>query len=175
MSISVVAVEAPLLVFPGLNVNLGTKGTYLNTGIPGTGIYDRKRIDLVNSSDSQPKNGNSHEDRGTEWEVFIPENAKGEIKSKNASEVTTQGLMELKESLVAANHELNSIKKEIEVLEKKVKNARTLQIFSKILLVGFLIKWFDTNYGEKKDYLDELRVQMKDCRVDIHIQIRSSS
>lgn len=28
----------------GLSVNVGKKGAYLNTGIPGTGIYDRKKI-----------------------------------------------------------------------------------------------------------------------------------
>lgn len=29
----------------GFSVNAGKKGVYLNTGIPGTGIYDRKRLD----------------------------------------------------------------------------------------------------------------------------------
>jgi len=28
----------------GASVNVGKNGTYLNTGIPGTGVYDRKRI-----------------------------------------------------------------------------------------------------------------------------------
>lgn len=28
----------------GASVNVGKKGAYLNTGIPGTGIYDRKKI-----------------------------------------------------------------------------------------------------------------------------------
>ena len=29
---------------PGLSVNIGKKGTYLNTSIPGTGLYDRRKI-----------------------------------------------------------------------------------------------------------------------------------
>ncbi len=28
----------------GLNVNIGKKGAFLNTGIPGTGLYDRKKL-----------------------------------------------------------------------------------------------------------------------------------
>jgi hypothetical protein len=28
----------------GASINIGKKGTYLNTSIPGTGLYDRKRI-----------------------------------------------------------------------------------------------------------------------------------
>ena len=55
---------------------------------------------------------------------------RGEIKSKNASEVTTQGLLELKETLVAANKEMVAIKKEILQLEKKVKNSNTIRIIS---------------------------------------------
>ncbi|BDD02079.1 DUF4236 domain-containing protein [Persicobacter psychrovividus] len=36
---------ASLTIGPdGCNVNIGKKGTYLNTGIPGSGLYDRKKI-----------------------------------------------------------------------------------------------------------------------------------
>lgn len=28
----------------GFNINIGKNGTYLNTGIPGTGIYDRTKL-----------------------------------------------------------------------------------------------------------------------------------
>jgi hypothetical protein len=31
----------------GLNVNVGKKGAFINYGIPGTGIYDRKKINLT--------------------------------------------------------------------------------------------------------------------------------
>lgn len=29
---------------PGASVNIGKRGTYLNTGIPGTGLYARERL-----------------------------------------------------------------------------------------------------------------------------------
>ena len=29
----------------GASVNIGEKGAYLNTGIPGTGVYNRKRLE----------------------------------------------------------------------------------------------------------------------------------
>ena len=37
----------------GLSVNVGRNGVYLNTGIPGTGLYDRRKIAGVRST--QPK------------------------------------------------------------------------------------------------------------------------
>jgi hypothetical protein len=37
----------------GLSVNVGERGTYLNTGIPGTGVYNRQRLDGAGGSDTE--------------------------------------------------------------------------------------------------------------------------
>ena len=37
----------------GLTVNVGKKGTYLNNGIPGTGLYDRYKISGGSTSNSK--------------------------------------------------------------------------------------------------------------------------
>tara|TARA_R110002049_G_scaffold75237_1_gene193625 strand:- start:252 stop:1361 length:1110 start_codon:yes stop_codon:yes gene_type:complete len=153
----------------GFNVNLNKDGAYLNTGIPGTGIYDRKKISNWESNKSTPENSFSESPQTENY--FLPENLRGEIKSKDASEVTTQGLLELKETLVAANKELVAIKKEISQLEKKVKNSNTLRIFSKLFLIGFIIKWFDNDYTEKKEYLINLKKQVTECHIDIEIDM----
>jgi hypothetical protein len=153
----------------GFNVNLNKDGAYLNTGIPGTGIYDRKKITDWDSK-KQKSVDFPPETQQTE-NYFLPENLRGEIKSKNASEVTTQGLLELKETLVAANKEMVAIKKEISQLEKKVKNSNTLRIISKVFLIGFLIKWFDNDYLEKKEYLVNLKKQVTECHIDIEIDM----
>lgn len=153
----------------GFNLNINQNGAYLNTRIPGTGIYDRKKIQGWDDGKSIP-----HE---SEFETpsiknyFVPEKLRGEIKSKNASEVTTKGLVELKETLVAANKELIAIKKEIRELEKRVKNSNSLRIVSKILIIGFLMKWFDNDYNEKKDYLKNLKKQVQECHIDIEIHM----
>ncbi|WP_025328930.1 DUF4236 domain-containing protein [Bibersteinia trehalosi] len=46
----------------GASVNIGKKGTYLNTSIPGTGFYDRKRLDVPNQEQS-----NSDEETNFSW------------------------------------------------------------------------------------------------------------
>jgi hypothetical protein len=153
----------------GFNVNLNKDGAYLNTGIPGTGIYDRKKI--TNWDSKKRKTKNFSPDINETENYFLPENLRGEIKSKNASEVTTQGLLELKETLVAANKELTAIKKEILQLERKIKNSNTLRIISKVLLIGFLVKWFDKDYNEKKNYLADLEKQIEECHIDIEINM----
>jgi hypothetical protein len=37
----------------GLSVNVGERGTYLNTGIPGTGVYNRQRLDGAGGSNTE--------------------------------------------------------------------------------------------------------------------------
>lgn len=152
----------------GLSVNLNSNGAYLNTGIPGTGIYDRKKITSWNSKEKDTiiENNNIQE-----TDYFIPENLNGEIKSKNASQLTTNGLVNLKETLVAANNELNAIKKEIQKLEKEIKTANNLRIVSKFLIFGFFIKHFDNDLINKKEYLKNLNDQFENCYVDIEIHM----
>lgn len=40
----------------GLSANIGKKGAYLNTGIPGTGIYDRNKIEINGKNYKIPNN-----------------------------------------------------------------------------------------------------------------------
>jgi hypothetical protein len=153
----------------GLSVNFNKTGTYLNTGIPGTGIYDRKKIGGKSKSSSNNSNPSNNPD--SNQYLFLPTKLEGEIKSKDANEVTSLGLIDLKETLLAAYQEKGEIENEILDLEKKTKSAKTLRIISKILLLGFIIKWFDNNYLEKSEYLDELQNQLKECKVHIDIEL----
>jgi len=157
----------------GLNVNFNKTGTYLNTGIPGTGLYDRKKIG-GKSNKNNLKYG--YEDVGFEEEqyVFIPQKLEGEIKSQKADEVTSKSLQDLKETLIAAFGEKNDIKIEALKIEKQVNIAKIINISSKILIFGFFIKWFDKNYKEKAEYWDNLRKQYDDCKVNIEINLEDT-
>lgn len=37
----------------GFSVNTGKKGSYLNVGVPGTGFYDRKKLNISGNSTKQ--------------------------------------------------------------------------------------------------------------------------
>lgn len=50
----------------GANINIGKNGTYLNTGIPGTGIYDRKRINTLSFNRTT-----NHDTSGCFWFLGI--------------------------------------------------------------------------------------------------------
>lgn len=148
----------------GLSVNLGKSGTYLNTGIPGTGIYDRKKLGKSQSGKTQ----NSKDESAY---YFIPPSIEGEIKSKAANEVTSQSLEGMKETFLAAAKEKIELEKEILEMEKSVKHAREMKIFTKILLFGFITKHFDNKHAEKAIYLSDLEEQLANCNVSIKIEM----
>jgi hypothetical protein len=152
----------------GLSVNLGKSGAYLNTGIPGTGIYDRKKLGKGQSEKAEKSTEESPY-------YFIPPSIKGEIKSKTANEVTSESLEGIKETFLAAAKEKIELEKEIPQIQRTVKHAREMKIFTKILLFGFITKHFDKQYLEKATYLSDLKEQLANCNVSIEIDMDAVS
>ncbi len=158
----------------GFNVNLGKKGAYLNTGIPGTGLYDRKKISGWSNQPSSTTENFHACDTPTipqEQYFFLPKKFEGEIKSTDANSVTSQGLAEMKETLLAAYQEKIEIQQELPKVEKEVKNAAKIKILSQIFLIGLFTKKFKEQHLEKVTYLDNLKLQRSECKVTIDINI----
>lgn len=156
------------------NVNLGSKGAYLNTGIPGTGLYDRKKISGWGNKPSPTIENYTTPDTPAltpDPYYFLPKKLEGEIKSSNASSVTSQGLAEMKETLLAAYQEKLEIQQEIPKVEKEIKSAGTKKLLSQIFLIGLFINKFKERLSEKKNYLDDLKQQLSECKVTIEIDI----
>lgn len=162
----------------GFNVNLGNQGAYLNTGLPGTGLYDRKKITGIGNSNSTtttiPEQNNAFQNTPTFDEsefYFIPKKLEGEIKSKDANSVTSVDLAEVKETLLAAYKEKTEIENEISVVKKDVKKASNAKLISQIFIIGLITKKFKYNLSEKIEYLNELEKQLLECKVNIDIDI----
>lgn len=149
---------------PGASINFGKQGAYLNTGIPGTGLYNRQKIGggqtpekRVPSSDTEiPTESYSNEEIGV-------------IRTDNAEATTTEGLQELKKTLLDCYEERNDLKKEIEKAKSKLTIATIIMVFSYILIFGFFIKWFKENSKDKRDYLDDIKHQLENCFINIDI------
>jgi hypothetical protein len=84
---------------PGLSINHSSKGTFLNTGIPSTGIYDRKRIGGAHSStkkSSAQKKRTYNTQRKSELREFnisFDDDATIKISDENGVEITNRNLI----------------------------------------------------------------------------------
>ena len=154
---------------PGLSVNVGKQGTYLNTGIPGTGIYDRHNIGGGKKSEQTPQ---LTEPEIPLENIFVDEN--DAIKTEKAESTTTQGLQELKKTLLDCYQERIELKKEIIKTKSKLTFSTILLVLSYLLIFGFFIKSFRESRKEKKEYLNDLENQIKNCFINIDMEIDDS-
>lgn len=151
---------------PGASINLRKQGAYLNTGIPGTGIYDRQKIG-GGKKDKQPT---PFTDTETPSETYSSDVIEA-IKTDHAEATTTEGLQDLKKTLLDCYQERNDLKREIIKAKSNLTFATVLMVFSYILIFGFFIKWFKENRKDKKEYLVDVQNQLDNCFVNIDMDV----
>ena len=111
----------------GLSVNFSERGTYLNTGIPGTGLYNRTRIDGRN------KFQNNEELDTTKYEVV----------ETNNPDYTSKEMSGLKEQILDTWVERKKLEEKIS--DEKVGYGTCIIIF----IIAAICSYFFT-----KKYLD---------------------
>jgi hypothetical protein len=148
----------------GASITFSKRGTYLNTSIPGLGLYDRQRLDGRNF---QPK---SRDFAPLEVEQNPTETVlAGEIKSADRESLTSTSLIEIKETLKEAYNYRRELRKEILKFEFEVKFAKTVISLSYFLVFGFFVPFIKKWCKEKEEYLTDLKNQLSNCKVDIDL------
>ena len=114
----------------GANVTLGKTGAYLNTGIPGTGIYHRQR--LAGDKPAYEKNQFVPVEH-SELHIY----AEKEIISADVQEITSQDMQGIKDSILLAhqqrielNRDLQKVKFEISINKIKIDHKLCIFIWS---------------------------------------------
>jgi len=82
----------------GLSLNVGKKGVFLNTGLPGTGLYDRKRIDtLITNKLGIGKKGNqakkAAKDDMSDFTMTLMDDGVVQITDKQGRAITDESLL----------------------------------------------------------------------------------
>ena len=151
----------------GLSVNVGKNGAYLNTGIPGTGLYDRVRI---NDKENSSKPNYDHNDPA----FTAIYNDAVEIKSYQPELITSEGLFGLKESIINAQQVKEELRQESMKLSVQKQTSFLLMIFAYMLIFGFFIKWFKENYNLKTYEANEAKETYQEFKLDIKFEMDHS-
>lgn len=150
----------------GASVNIGKKGTYLNTSLPGTGLYNRQKISNPQPNTPQPQYSYNYTSSGIE--------ETSDIKSIAVEEITSQGLLGLKESIQGTIAEGQDIRKQISILSSQYK-----RLYRKFKFRSFpLWKWIfksqlpniSKNLHEYNEHLAELNEQLNLTKVNVDIE-----
>ncbi|MDO8748629.1 MAG: DUF4236 domain-containing protein [Candidatus Omnitrophota bacterium] len=151
----------------GLSVNVGQNGAFLNTGIPGTGIYDRKRIGAIPGDVKDQPIITPEENRFTQY----LSSGVTEIKSFVPELLTSDGFFGLKESIIKAQEEKNNLRNEYHSAKAKHSFSIFLLVISYLLLFGFFIKWFKNNSRTKKQDAVDVRKVYEDFKLEIDFNL----
>jgi hypothetical protein len=149
----------------GASVSFGKKGTYLNTSIPGTGLYDKHKI----GGDAAQSNQKT-KDLGTNPNISVPtETLEGEINSKSTDELTSSNLADLRETLLEAYNDKMGLMAEYVKTEKDLESAKSSYKLACIFIIGLITKSFKNKVTELEEYLTDLKRQSSECIVNIDI------
>lgn len=147
----------------GASVTIGKNGAYLNTSIAGTGLYNRQKI-----------GGNTNEVINDNAQNISNANNENEIKSADASAITSSNLTELKDTILEAYKDKNDLANEIVKTHSDIEKAKKAYNIACIFLIGFIFSSFKNKITELEEYLYDIVNQSKKCKVNVDILIDQS-
>jgi hypothetical protein len=153
----------------GASITFGKRGTYLNASIPGTGLSHRHKLSGADNFSNSSGNNNFVPaiavPDSTPKELAMP----GEIKSTNSDKLSSSSMVEMHDAIKEAFQDRIELTAEIETVQRRLKIARIIDVVAKMVVIGFVVKWFANNVYEKEDYIIDLQNQINNSKVDIDV------
>jgi len=147
--------------FKGASLNFGKSGTYLNTSIPGTGLYNRQKVS-GNNSNGLPENIENHQP------IF-----KDNIFSADVQDITSQDLQGIKEAILGAHDQRQELSNDLFKIKETLAKSKFKLAASYIFLYGVINKTISENYksdiAAQKDAIEQIQEQILNCYVNFEI------
>lgn len=147
----------------GASMTFGKNGSYLNTSVPGLGLYNRQK--LSDNSNSQ------NQQRPDVPQVAEPAD---NIFSVDVQTITSQGMQGIKEAIIAAHEQRRGLREDLRKIILSLVFSKINLIASYIFLIGFLNKAVATSIkneiNAKKNAIEQLKEQIDNCYVKLDIE-----
>lgn len=117
----------------GASMTFGRSGTYLNTGIPGLGIYNRQK--LSNGAPVPPLLPPT-----PRYNPGQSEEPHGNIFSADIHEITSQDMQGIKEAILLARQQRATLHSDLSKINSALKTTKLKKTFSYVLLYGLINK-----------------------------------
>lgn len=146
----------------GASMNFSSNGTYLNTGIPGTGLYNRRKI--------AGKNEAPIPDHKNEQPTALADN----IFSADIQEITSQDMQGVKEAIITAHNQRKELISDSRKIKASLNASRLNLAVSYWLIYGILIrsvsKKIKADILAKQQALTQLNENIENCYVKLDIE-----
>lgn len=146
----------------GASVTLGKSGTYVNTSIPGVGLYNRQKL-------SNNQNSNQYNPQNIEPAIL-----EDNIFSVDVQEITSQNMQGVKEAILASHEQRKDLKNDLLKVKATLGSSRLKLTASYILLYGLIKKEISekikTDISSKKEVIKQIQNQIDNCYVGLDIE-----
>lgn len=146
----------------GASVTFRKKGTYLNTGIPGSGLYNRQRLSGI-SDHTEP-----------DPQLMQPVDQTDNIFSVDVQNITSQNMQGIKEAIVSARVQRIELTKDLKKVEMSCTISKIKLVASYVLLIAVFKKSIAVSIKDeiqkKKDVIDQLKEQIDNSYVNLDIE-----
>lgn len=147
----------------GASVNLGKAGAFLNTGIPGTGLYDRKRIGARPGNSASRSGAHSH---ARDLAVHLPADYEA-IVSVDVDTITCEGMREFHDLLLECREERRELKKLLLKAKNRLSSVKAQLVFARVMIIGFFLPSLKERLEEARQDVEALQQQRNECRVAV--------
>lgn len=158
----------------GVNFTLGKDGTYLNTGIPGTGIYKRQKI----SSSSKLNNNLTSEKENNSTYQPITEQIDN-IFSVEPNKITSQNMEGIKQSIIDAHNQRKELAIDVKKVKKDLILSKIKLFLAYLFIIGFVYRKIaeeiKTSIINQKEAILELEKQKSESYVQLETEFDDES
>lgn len=155
----------------GASLTFRSDGVYRNLGLPGTGIYSRKKLgDCGGSSAGQ---GAGQEEAAEK--AIQPEAPDYSFISADTLEVTSEGLEGLQQAVIDANHQKQELTRDAESIKGSLSLLRLGEVLSKVCLIYFFLphlkRSIQAGIKGRKDALKEVTESIAASAVSLSVEM----
>ena len=153
----------------GASITLSKKGTYLNTGIPGLGIYSRQKLvaNKAPTADNVPVQ--DHEPEIVP--VYSPSRPVDNIFSADPQEITSQNMQGVKETILTAHEQRLTLATDLQEVNRSLVKSKKRLLFSYIFLYGIIKKSIAQKIKEdisnQKEVISQIQEQIENSAVQL--------
>lgn len=154
----------------GASVTLGKNGSYLNTSIPGLGIYSRQKLGGNNKPALQDvAEQNDHEP--TTVPVYSPGLPVDNIFSADPQEISSQDMQGVKETILTAHEQRLALATDLQDVKRSLAKSKTRLSISYVFLYGIIKKSIAQKIKEdisnQKQAIGQIQEQMENSAVEL--------
>lgn len=147
-------------------MTFGSSGTYLNTSIPGLGIYDRRKIS--GGSNNTPNLPSGMSPVGGKEHHF---ECRYKIFSSDIHEITSQDMQGVKEAILLARQQRASLKDDLSKIKRNLTTTRLKKTLSYVFLYGLIQKSIPESLAQdikaQQEAIEEANEQIENSYVKI--------